>query len=80
MYPMFPQSLACVFFSVLAPADRGGGCCLDTSLSGLYLAGLPRGPVVSWAANKLWLACQEVLQEALQTRFETIVLSYGLRH
>ena len=95
-YPMFPQSHACVFFfSVLAPADRGRGWCLDTfsstrypssnflqslfwavvySVSCLYLAGLPGGPAASWATNKLWLACQEVLQQALQTSFEAVVV------
>jgi len=48
-------------------------------LSGLYIAGLPGGPAVSWAANKLWLACQEVLQQDFQTSSEAIVLRCGLR-
>ena len=79
MYPTFPQSCACGFFSVLAPAGRGGGQGLDTSLSGLYLAGLPGGSAASWAANKFWPAFQEVRQQALQTSFEAIALRYGLK-
>jgi len=97
---MFPQSCACVFFSVLAPADQGGRQCLDAfsstrylssksleswfwegvhSLSDLYLSGVPGCPAGSWAANKLWLASQQALQQASQTSFEAIVLRYGLR-
>jgi len=66
-YPTFPQSRACAFFSVLAPAGRGGGRCLDTFSTTRYLSS---NSLQSWfRVADFYLAGPPGGSAGLQTRF-----------